>query len=356
MAHYLRCLSFVERFRDCEVLFLSSTRYDHFVTKAGYNTFDCETFEADRVMSMAAKFDFSWLNLRDLERVFLAQAEVIRLLKPDLVIGDAMPTLKMAAELTGVPFGSLMNAYMTKYYAETRALSRTHRAYNLLKTLPAGLAEKITAFAEKMAFRSVHRPFRRLRSRHGLRSLHTYPDEMEGDENWLCDDPALFPQRDLPAHYEFIGPLLYRSAEGEAPISEPLDFSKPTICICMGSSGDASPLRFLTSGSYSDFQFIVAGSAGSFTPAPHIYQKDFINLGQVLPFCSLLICHGGNGTIYSALKHKVPMLCLTSNFEQEWNVQMLEKFGYGKSIHGDPKGEIDRALQVLQKNSAALSA
>jgi len=52
----------------------------------------------------------------------------------------------------------------------------------------------------------------------------------------------------------------------------------------------------------------------------------------------------------------VYMLCLTNNFEQEWNVHALERLGYGKSINdcnGNWKQVIADALKIPIRPIAA---
>ena len=58
-----------------------------------------------------------------------------------------------------------------------------------------------------------------------------------------------------------------------------------------------------------------------------------MNIDEAMKVTNLMICHGGNGTIYYGLRHGVYMLCITSHFEQEWNVHALERIGYGKSVN-----------------------
>jgi UDP:flavonoid glycosyltransferase YjiC (YdhE family) len=357
MSHYTRCVVLAEKFygSDSEVLFQSSSRYNGLVVKHGFKTFDCETFDSYYVMQCAAKFDFSWLNERDVERVFLSQIKAIEHHQPDLVIGDTSPTLKMAAEKTGVAYTALTNGYMTKHYAHTRKLSRTHVAYRHVSRLPERLGDRITNYAEKLAFKNVHAPFRCLRKKYGLKHVDTYLDELEGDENLICDLPELFLQKNLPDNFRFIGPLIYERAD--LPIAE-FSSSKPNILVCMGSTGDWKALIFLNDVVFAEYHIITAGDKHNLLHAPHISPYDFINLSQAASRVDLMICHGGNGTIYHGLLNEVYMLCLTDNFEQEWNVHALERIGIGLNVsafNGDWKTLIESKLETAtQRVDAAI--
>ncbi len=353
MSHYLRCVVLAQNYKEYDILFAYSEKYDVFVRKAGFGSFKVDTFNAEEVMNCARKFDFAWLNLNDIERVFLSQKQVIKDYKPDMVIGDTCPTLKMAAEILGVKYVSLMNGYMTKFYDGVRQVSRTHYSYKYVSELPPKIGDSITVFAERMAFKKIHKPFRNLRKKYGLKNIHDYLSELEGDENLICDDKFLFPQKKLPDSYKIIGPLYYSSNNTEEELISSLDDKKPTICVCLGSSGNLSALAFLSEARYSFVNIIVAGDSERFINGAHVYHKEFINLDKLLPKCDLLICHGGNGTIYEALRHKIYMLCLTSHFEQEWNVKRLEQLNLGILIDGSPEELINKEFEKIVQNKKA---
>lgn len=347
MSHYLRCITLAKRYEEYDVLFAYSEKYDIFVKKAGFGSFKVDAFNAEEVMSCIKEFNFAWLNYSSIERVFLAQSNIIKEFKPYMVIGDTSPTLKMAAEINFVKFTALMNGYMSKFYSGVRPVSRTHYSYEYVSKLPVKLGELITQFAERAAFKKVHKPFRIIRKKYGLRNVADYLSELEGDENLICDEEYLFPQKKLPGQYTIIGPLFYTSNDTEEKLLSQLDENRPTICVCLGSSGNINALSFLSDAKYSSLNIIVAGDQERVINGDHVYHKDFVNLDKILPRCSFLICHGGNGTIYEALRHNIFMLCLTSHFEQEWNVMRLEKLNLGKLINDAPEDFINKQIESL---------
>jgi UDP:flavonoid glycosyltransferase YjiC (YdhE family) len=237
----------------------------------------------------------------------------------------------MASALAGVKHITLVNGYMTRYYAATRKIPKKHKAYELMQQLPSRFAEVLTSVGERMAFRKIQTPFNSLRKRYNLPLVRDYLQELEGDENLICDMPELFPQRVLPPEYRFIGPLIYQHTEDPGDWQNHVHWNKPLICICMGSTGDWEQLRFLNDPYYSRYTIIAAGDKSHVLSAAHIVKQEFMNLNKVLEKASLMICHGGNGTIYTGIFNRVFMLCLASHFEQEYNIDALERNGYGKS-------------------------
>jgi UDP:flavonoid glycosyltransferase YjiC (YdhE family) len=351
LAHYLRCLVLANQYDkdEYDVYFLHSESYASFIAAQGYQTFSASTFDAAHVMACAAKFDFSWLEYGVIEKVLKSQISAIEELKPELVIGDVAPTLKMAAEYTNVEYIALMNGYMSPYYAKQRKISRMHPAYTLLERIPMSISERFTFYGEKLSFWKIHMPFKRLRRKYKLSAVSSYLWETQGDQNLICDLPHLFPQKKLPANYKNIGPLIYQTQNTRtADLINQLDDSKQTICLCLGSTGDWSRLRFFNDPYYAQFNIIAAGDVKRSLSAAHILSEPFINLPEVLKHTDLLICHGGNGTVNCGLQANVYMLCLTAHFEQEWNVEALESYGLGKSADTfsieDWKEEIMKAL------------
>lgn len=336
LSHYLRCLVLADSYdkSEYEIRFLSSEKYNGYVEAHGYEVFSCASFDADYVMECTNNFSFDWLNQRDLERVLIGQVKCINALKADMVIGDVAPTLKMAAELAAVKHVTLVNGYMTRYYAATRKIPRKHKAYELMQQLPARFAEALTTVGERLAFRKIHAPFDSLRKKYNLPAVKDYLQELEGDENLICDMPELFPQKFLPGSYRFIGPLLYHYPEDQPDWQDQVNWNKPLICVCMGSTGDWEQLRFLNDPYYSRYTIVTAGDQTGVLSADHIINRDFLNLNKVLERSNLMICHGGNGTIYTGILNRVFMLCLASHFEQEYNIDALERNGYGKSAAG----------------------
>jgi len=333
LSHYLRCLVLADSYdkKDYRILFLHSPEYAGFVKRHGYETFSCEQFDADYVMNCAKHFDFSWLNEETLEQILLSQIAAIQQYNAAIVIGDVAPTLNMAAGYTGAQYISLLNGYMTKYYAFTRKVPRMHYSSGFLKVLPEKVADLITDFAEKMTFRKIHSPFKTIRKKYGLLPKADYISEIEGSSNLICDFPDLFPQKKLPANYSYTGPLIYQYLDQESDWLNDIPNDKPVIFVSMGSTGDWQKLIFLNDPYYSRYVIITAGDTQKYISAPHIISREFVNLSQVLQQSALMICHGGNGTIYPGIINRVYLLCLSSHFEQEWNMNALEKNGYGRS-------------------------
>ncbi|TDH29062.1 hypothetical protein EXU57_03040 [Segetibacter sp. 3557_3] len=333
LAHYLRCLKLANYLSAYfEVRFLYSEKYQHFVRMEGYATFEGINLDADHIQDCVRRFDFSWINKNDLEKVYLNQVEIISTLRPAAVLADMSPTLKMAAESIGVPCVALMNSYLSRYYAQVHPMPKSHPLAGYIKLLPERMANYFIALGEQKSFKEIHQPFNQLRSKYGLSEQTSYQDEMEGDINLLCDLPELFPQKTLPANYFFVPPLYYDFPGDSSELLHQLDPERKTIFVTMGSTGNWQNGAFLNDPLFDNYNMIIAGDHNNFVTRPGVIKSNFVNIHDLFGVTDLVICHGGNGTIYQALLYALPVLCKTAHFEQEWNVRMLEQMKVGKSL------------------------
>jgi UDP-N-acetylglucosamine:LPS N-acetylglucosamine transferase len=111
-----------------------------------------------------------------------------------------------------------------------------------------------------------------------------------------------------------------------------LDKNKKTLFVSMGSTGDWNNVTFLNDPFFKKYNIVTAGDTHKAINNPNVVAAPFVNIHHVFPYTDLVLCHGGNGTIYQALSYGLPILCKTSHFEQEWNVQAIEKLKIGKGL------------------------
>jgi UDP:flavonoid glycosyltransferase YjiC (YdhE family) len=238
----------------------------------------------------------------------------------------------MAAEKTGVVYLSIINGYMSRYYAYVRRMPSSYPLYNFFNLLPSNLFKFFTNVGEHLYFHDIHRPFNKIRKRSSLSARHSYMQELEGDINLLCDLPELFPQKKLPSSYYFIPPLYHQLINDLNRIMESIDTNKKTIYVTMGSTGSCKELAFLNDACYYKFNIITAGDRNSVIKGSNVFSFEFIDSDSVFSITDIVICHGGNGTVYQALSFGIPVLCKTSHLEQEYNVDGLERLQLGKSL------------------------
>jgi UDP:flavonoid glycosyltransferase YjiC (YdhE family) len=353
LSHYLRCLTLMKRLRDhFRFIICANKNYQPLIDDEGFTSFECNSPDPDSINHEVQQFNFEWLAERYMEPVLESQINAIQTYKPEAVLGDAIFTLRAAAEYTNTPFLSLLNGYMSKYGLTTRSIPSAIPGSDLVHQLPEGFRNYLISKAEYFTFRRVHKPLRNLRRAFNLPPTEMLLDELEGDYNLICDSNHLFPQDILPNNYRFVGPLIY---ERSAPIRSRLSRTKgrKQILLSVGSTNDYGKLGFLNDAVFDFADYIVTGDSNRMLYAPHFRHINWYDHSSLLPQIDLFICHGGNGTVYQALVYGIPVLAKTNHFEQQWNMQGVKRLELGDLLDNKDGTEALVAIQhwINQKSS-----
>lgn len=332
LAHYLRSIELVKIIDiEAEILFLKSAKYDNFVETNGYKLTKDSLNTYNAVIKKSEAFDFSWINEKSVKETVYNLIDIIKTEKPDYILGDTYLGLRIAAEYCKTPLISILNAYLTHYYDDIRPVPHNHQANIFKPKLSKSAWEKIVRTVEKQTLRKVHSPFRKIRKQLELKPYNDLLDEFAGDQNLICDDPNIFPSKTLPYNYKYCGPLLYSCHKHNNKLLNFLKQNsyKKTILISMGSTGKISNLGKLNTFFWDKYNVVITGLKKEEQKA-NIYYTDFINFQETIQFIDLLICHGGNGTMYQAISNAIPTIAIPTIFEQEWNTYRFEKFNLCK--------------------------
>jgi MGT family glycosyltransferase len=84
----------------------------------------------------------------------------------------------------------------------------------------------------------------------------------------------------------------------------------------------------------------------------------FVPHQQVLPRASIVVTHGGLGTVMAALSQGVPMVCVPMGRDQFFNAAMVERLGAGRTVTMDAdcdtiRGVVEGILEDPQAKAAA---
>lgn len=342
MSHYLRCLKIADILKEeFEFIFAHSDKYTNIINEHGLRTAPYQHNKVNEILEKAVQFEFDWINSESIKTMFNAQTILIKTFKPDIIMSDTMLSMRMVSEYHKIPHIAILNGYITNYYDDIRPIPYTHKAYNYQFKLKEKTWNKILINAERASMRYVHRPIAKHRKKLGLKKKECLLDEFTGDLNLICDNPVLFPQKNIPDNYFEAGAILSNSKEGSKRIK--INFAnnnKNLIYITSGSSGENISLDFINSEQADEYNFIVTGKIKP-PEKENVFYKEFIDFDNLDKKPDLYISHGGNGSIYQALKHKIPMIIIPAFFEQEWNAHRVKKLNLGEVIHPD---EIEQKL------------
>jgi UDP:flavonoid glycosyltransferase YjiC (YdhE family) len=160
--------------------------------------------------------------------------------------------------------------------------------------------------------RRVRGELDRERAELGLKPLADYDGQISGELALVATFPQLEYPRRWPDHVHVTGPMPYELPHPEAelpPGGEPLVVVAPSTerdpemrLIAAALEGlAAEPVRVVASANRAD-----GGWRG---PVPaNARVVDWLSYAQAMPQASLVVCHGGHGTIARALSEGVPVL------------------------------------------------
>lgn len=145
----------------------------------------------------------------------------------------------------------------------------------------------------------------------------------------------------------FMGPLFYKSENNDSKQDRIINNGKKNILVTNGSTGDYTLSNLFFNPIFKNYNIIITGIGAKPADCEFISYREFINHNSLLEMIDIMVCHGGNGTIYQGLSFGIPLLCAPRIFEQEWNVQRIATLGLGEDITDIKKP--DKLLKVIEK-------
>ena len=273
-----------------------------------------------------------------------AELALYRRLKPDVVLLDNRCTARTSSEHAGIRSVAILNVHMS---AQRRI------PFSGTGWWPAGAAGPLVRAAGRVVNAMEDWAYDRLvmgalnitRRRLGLSRLLAHEHE-QGDLSLLADVPAFSPVRELAPGMGYIGPLTWHNDLPPPACLPRLRPDRPVVYLALGSDSLADVLGPLQRFHAAGLQWVVSrGGNGPAGPWPEgVFVEDFVNAEALLPRCSAVVCHGGNGTLYQALAHALPIVALPTHAEQANGARRVEALGLGRCVW---PGELRRGGPAL---------
>jgi UDP:flavonoid glycosyltransferase YjiC (YdhE family) len=288
------------------------------------------------------------------EQMVEAELKAIEAFRPDAIVGDLRMTAAISSRVAGVPYISVVNAYMTDYFDPVDLLIPKERS--AVRNAVASVAGKAIQAVQKKALAT---PFRSVAKKYGVRGLTSLYDFLRGDLTLLADLPEFCPLENLPADYRYIGPLIWEGDDESArPFLENRDRSKPLIYATTGNTGKEKLIELVFDAFDGDDAFEVVLTTGEYiqppvrTRAKNIRVERFIPGSMVLKHCAAAIHCGGNGTTYQTIAQGVPAVVLPFNNDQKINGWLIkrDRLGIPLAANGLTGAQLRQAVKALIGN------
>ena len=271
----------------------------------------------------------SWfINGEVVRNCLLEEVALIEKIKPDVVVGIFRFTLKAAAKMVGVPFCALSCGCLLPELEEPLGFFSDDEG-------AVRQRENIDYFFRYVGTR-LARAFKQL----GFSEAVTDGRWMlTGEKTLLWDFPEFMPIQER-ADRVYCGPLDWH----DWPFD---DFD----CTVLG--GSAKPLAVVSFGTCNASKYILqrvtenllwlgyrviistAGQNGlswQMPRHPDVQVVNMVSLPELFAQAALLVTHGGQLTIFSAIRAKIPILVMPFQPEQAHNAICLERIGCGARL------------------------
>ena len=334
LAHVSRPLEVARilRNRGDELVFAGLGKYLAVAADEGFRTVSLPYVTADRVVEAvrSGRLDrlYPW---RDILGFVEAERALIEEERPDLVLIDNRPSAAISAEASGIGSVAILNVHMSQ--SKAIPFNPLPLPDALRSRFPFRQAELLENLLEAFFLdRLVMKDLGRLRKKLGLKRRFGFAFE-EGDFNLFADLPEFNPVRRLPDNARYVGPLTWHNDLPPPPALERLGDKGRCLYFTIGSEGLGELIEQMRHFIDGDRLVIVATGSediglGADLP-DNLALETFVNADRVLPHCDLIVCHGGNGTIYQALGHGVPIVGVAMHEEQFFGLKRVRALGVG---------------------------
>jgi MGT family glycosyltransferase len=295
----------------------------------GFPILPIKTLPPERMLAIARKGRTNWYNYDLIKRLVGEELTMFDKIKPDIVLSDFRLSLHTSCELANIPLVAILNASWTNY-SSVRIKAPEH--HGLTKIFGKRLATVFAPLAKHLILIIDARPIKKFRHEKGLNPRKNIFDFWRGDFNLIVDIPEYGPTVNLPEQFQYIGPIVWEPEIESPDWVEKLDPKKPTIYFTMGSTGN--PYFFeqaIEIFGNSDYQCVIttAGLIELVNIPKNFFVVAFAPGSKIMEKSDIVVCQGGNGTIYQALQNGVPIIGIPTMHDQEFNLDQVEKLGVG---------------------------
>ena len=272
---------------------------------------------------------FSWFRPDRVEACVRAEVDLLQRLRPDVVLGVFRFTGPLSAALAGVPYDSLICGSMTPVCPDALGFA----------TGETGADEQAAAlrFFRRVCARRMQPALAAL----GLDPVDDAWQLLVGRRTFLWDFPEFQPLPTSPG-YHHVGPVLWSGWPRPETDSDALDLLEGPIAYVAFGTGRVPPrmlrhlLEVLRRLGYSVALALGGQSTAAAATLPasptQLAVFEFLPVEQVLARASLVVCHGGQGLVFEALRQRIPVFVLPLQPEQAQNGVCVERMGCGRRL------------------------
>ena len=325
--------------RGHEVVFAGESPKIKFIQQGGFTVVPLYEPDPDILFGNIRRGKLKFVSDSEIERMIEADIALYREVKPDLVLTDGRFTAPISTHIAGLRHVAIVNVSSTEYRAlpyipffEWMPEWLIGRNTALWKTF-----DSINLKLEMLVFDNAMNIFKRLSKKYGIKKTVTATNCLTGkDITLLADIPEYFPTKNLPSDYHYIGPLTWKSNLPKPSWWPFHKKGKALVYITMGTTGIKDFFQIIYDLiKKSDLKAVITtgGQIQNLSTIPDkLIIEDYVDGDLMMEACDIVVCHGGNGTIYQALQHGKPIIGIPTIQDQRFNMRRVEALDVGQIL------------------------
>jgi len=312
-----------------EVIFACEGNYTKLPKGEGFQVLPIKTIDPDRVLACSRSGRANWFDYDLINECVKEELKLFNKINPDLVLTDFRLPLSTSCELANIPLAVVLNASWTNYYT---AKINAPEHLNITRIFGKRLTTLFVPWVKEFIITFDNRPFNKFRKEQGLNPRKNIWDTWRGDLNLIVDIPEYGPTENLPDNFHYIGPIVWEPEISTPDWYNDLGSSRPVIYFSMGSTGYSQFFeQAIDIFGNSEYQCVMttAGLVELSGIPENFFVTDYAPGSKIMEKSNLVVCHGGNGTIYQAMSKGVPIIGIPTMHDQEFNLDRVEELGMG---------------------------
>ena len=274
---------------------------------------------------------------------------------PGVGDGDLLPRLVAATEPWTHEIGDLLDAGTDGVVADSlvfaASIAAAARGVPVCALVPtvfprAGVGQlRGTSYASRPEWHDGGlRTIDQVRAKLGLGAVRSLAEQVFSAERVLVlTSPAFeLPDLRLPAHVRYVGPQLPGGDDTWQPPWLPR--TRPLVAVTLGTTDQGqAPVLSRVHEAVTQLAvdaLVATGTAldpSALPPSPNVVVERHVPLAAVMPHAAALVTHGGHGSVMTALRCGVPVVCVPLGRDQPDVVARVEHHGVGIGVaaHAD---------------------
>lgn len=325
--------------RGHDVLFAGESSKIAIIEREGFTVLPLHEPDPEELYGNIRSGKLKFVSDAEIALMLEADIDLFRKIQPDLVLTDGRFSAPISTHICGIKHAAIVNVSSTEYRA-LPYIPFFDGVPSWLVSRDSAVWHKLDLFnlwMEMLVFDQAMNTFSRLSKKYSLTKNITATNCLVGkDLTLLPDIPEYFPTRNLPDDYKYVGPLTWINPSPPPPWWPPKTAGKPLVYFSLGTTG----IRELFQSSAELFRsanlpvIMTTGGQvdGISSKEGELYIEPYLDGDLVMEFADVVVCHGGNGTIYQALAHGKPVVGIPTIPDQKFNMRRVEALGVGISV------------------------